>query len=212
MGQQTLTLGSLFSGVGGLDLAVEKVFAARAIWFSETDPAVAGIYSAHWPGVPNLGDVAAIDWTQIPPVDVLCGGFPCQSVSEAGLRHGLKPGTRTGLWAHMAKAVEVLKPKWVVAENVAGLLSAPAEMTRTQDSDERPDADLPVRLAGPVQRVVADRATGSVRAMGVVVSDLAALGYDAAWASVPASLAGACHRRLRVFILAWPAAADPARL
>ncbi|MDR1513260.1 MAG: DNA (cytosine-5-)-methyltransferase [Propionibacteriaceae bacterium] len=210
-----LRLRSLFSGAGGLDLAVEEVFDAQTVWFSETDPAATSIYQAHWPDPPNLGDITTIDWHTVPPVDVLAGGFPCQSVSEAGLRHGLKPGTRTGLWNHMARAVRALHPRWVVAENVGGLLSAPAEMERNPDHDQHPEpnpgagSDWGVRLLGPGERVVADRAAGSVRAMGAVVSTLAALGYDTAWASIPACWAGACHRRLRVFILAWPAAANP---
>jgi DNA (cytosine-5)-methyltransferase 1 len=219
MGGGKLRLGSLFSGAGGLDLAVEEVFDAETIWFSETDPAAASIYQTHWPDAPNLGDITAIDWNTVPPVDVLAGGFPCQSVSEAGLRHGLRPGTRTGLWNHMARAVQTLHPRWVVAENVGGLLSAPAEMKRNPDHDQQTSigpsgdaSDGAVRLLGPGERVVADGAAGSVRAMGVVVSTLAALGYDTAWASIPASWAGASQSRQRVFILAWPAAANPARL
>ena len=59
-------------------------------------------------------------------MDILCGGFPCQDVSTVGKMAGLKPGTRSGLWAHMAAAIDALQPDWVVIENVRGLLSAPA--------------------------------------------------------------------------------------
>lgn len=133
MADQTLTdrvallrVGSLFSGYGGLDLAVEEVFNARTIWFSEINEPVARIFSHHWPEAPNLGDITAIDWKTVPPVDILCGGFPCQDVSTVGKMAGLKPGTRSGLWAHMAAAIDALQPDWVVIENVRGLLSAPA--------------------------------------------------------------------------------------
>src|SRR5690606_8220154 len=96
------------------------------IWFSEINEPVARIFSHHWPEAPNLGDITAIDWRTVPPVDILCGGFLCQDVSTVGKMAGLKPGTRSGLWAHMAAAIDALQPDWVVIENVRGLLSAPA--------------------------------------------------------------------------------------
>ena len=79
-----MRVGSLFSGYGGLDLAVEEVFGARTIWFSEINKPVARVFSHHWPDAPNLGDITTIDWSAVPPVDILCGGFPCQDVSTAG--------------------------------------------------------------------------------------------------------------------------------
>ncbi|NYE02689.1 DNA (cytosine-5)-methyltransferase 1 [Kineosphaera limosa] len=72
------------------------------------------------------GDITAIDWSQVEPVDILIGGFPCQDVSTVGKRAGIAPGTRSGLWAHMAAAIDALQPDWVVIENVRGLLSSPA--------------------------------------------------------------------------------------
>ncbi|KDA05906.1 hypothetical protein DC31_11485 [Microbacterium sp. CH12i] len=113
-----LRVGSLFSGYGGLDLAVEEIFNARTIWFSEINEPVARVFSHHWPDAPNLGDITTIDWNATPPVDILCGGFPCQDVSTVGKMAGLKPGTRSGLWAHMATAIDALQPEWVVIENV----------------------------------------------------------------------------------------------
>ena len=90
-----LRVGSLFSGYGGLDLAVEEVFGARTIWFSEINEPVARVFSHHWPDAPNLGDITTIDWNTVPPVDILCGGFPCQDVSTVGKMAGLKPGNRS---------------------------------------------------------------------------------------------------------------------
>ncbi len=121
-----LKIGSLFSGYGGLDLAVEHVFNAETVWFSELNEPVARVFSRHWPGVPNLGDITTINWHEVEPVDILIGGFPCQDVSTVGKRAGLAPGTRSGLWAHMAEAIDALQPEWVVIENVRGLLSSPA--------------------------------------------------------------------------------------
>ena len=148
---QPLSVGSLFSGYGGLDLAVEHTLNAETIWFSENNPHVARIFAHHWPGIPNLGDITTIDWRNVDTVDVLCGGFPCQDVSTVGKRAGLAPGTRSGLWSHMAAAIEVLQPRLVVIENVRGLLSSPAvhapverdnHAQRHQDDTSREDATL----------------------------------------------------------------------
>ena len=103
-------VGSLFSGYGGLDLAVEEVFNARTIWFSEINEPVARVFAHRWPETPNLGDITTIDWNTVPPVDTLCGGFPCQDVSTVRKMAGLKPGTRSDLWVHMAAAIDALQP------------------------------------------------------------------------------------------------------
>lgn len=129
-----MTIGSLFSGYGALDLAAEHCFGAETIWFSELNDPVAGVFSAHWPAAPNLGDVSAIDWQDVEPVDVLCGGFPCQDVSTVGKQAGLAPGTRSGLWSFMAAAIEALQPRYVVIENVRGLLSARAARPQMQEA------------------------------------------------------------------------------
>ncbi|UQT02021.1 DNA methyltransferase [Gordonia phage ChadMasterC] len=188
-----MKVGSLFSGYGGLDLAVEAAFGAEPAWFVEFDDAPSRILAHHWPHVPNLGDVTAIDWTQVEPVDVLTGGFPCQDVSAAGRRAGMADGTRSGLWSHMAAAIDALRPRWVVIENVRGLLSARAHRPMESEPDALGDRD-----AIPV-----------LRALGAVLGDLADLGYDAQWCTVAAAEVGACHQRQRVFILAHPA--DAAR-
>ncbi|MCT3015235.1 Modification methylase HhaI [Propionibacterium freudenreichii subsp. shermanii] len=113
-GDSRLRIGSLFSGYGGLDLAVEHVFNATTVWFSELNEPVARVFSRHWSDAPNLGDITTIDWSRVEPVDILIGGFPCQDVSTVGKRAGLAPGTRSGLWAHMAAAIDALQPEWVV--------------------------------------------------------------------------------------------------
>ncbi len=96
------TVGALFAGYGGLELAVEMVFGARPLWLSEFDRAPSAILACRFPGVPNLGDVTQIDWLGVPRVQILTGGFPCQDVSHAGRRHGLLRGAnRSGLWGSM---------------------------------------------------------------------------------------------------------------
>lgn len=142
-------VGSLFSGYGGLDLAVEQHFDAETIWFSEINEPVARVFSDHWPAVPNLGDITAINWTTVPQVDIICGGFPCQDVSTVGKQAQLAPGTRSGLWANLATAIEALQPDWVVIENVRRLLSAPATRPAMQGAtnDERNSANVTIGAA-----------------------------------------------------------------
>lgn len=199
-----LTIGATFAGYGGLDLGVETVFPdARPVWFSQYDPdggkrqAPSRILAHHWPDVPNHGDITAIDWSAVEPVDILTGGFPCQDVSPAGKRAGLIRGvTRSGLWGAMATAIDTLRPRLVVAENVRGLLSAKANSDVEQ---------CPWCMGGAADGEPA------LRALGAVLGDLADLGYDAAWVVVPASGVGAPHRRERVFVIAWPQS-DPGAL
>ncbi|GAA3299219.1 hypothetical protein GCM10020295_36840 [Streptomyces cinereospinus] len=119
-------IGSLCSGYGGLDLGVQAALGGTLAWHAEFNPDAARILARHWPGVPNLGDITAVDWAQVPRVCVLTAGFPCQDVSVAGRRAGLAEGTRSGLWHHIARAISVLDPCLVVIENVRGLLSSSA--------------------------------------------------------------------------------------
>lgn len=189
-------MGELFAGYGGLGLGVElAVGDVERVWVSEFDPAPSQILAHHWPDVPNLGDVTQIDWSKVEPVDVLTGGFPCQDVSLAGARAGMKSGTRSGLWSYMAAAIEALRPRLVVIENVRGLLSAHAEG----------GSDADVELC-PI--CVGDDAGDDLRALGAVLGDLADLGFDAEWGLLEAAAVGAPHRRARVFIIAWPADSD----
>lgn len=94
-----LTIGSLFSGYGGLDLAAEHCFDAETVWFSELNDPVAGVFSAHWLAAPNLGDISAIDWREVEPVDVKRPGFQCavRRVPAPGRLNGRQTGRpRTG--------------------------------------------------------------------------------------------------------------------
>ena len=189
-------IGSLFSGAAGLDRAVASFFDGEVQWFSETDTAASKVLAHHFPSVPNLGDVRNIPWQNVPPVDILCGGFPCGDVSVAGKRAGMH-NTHSGLWSHMADAIDVLRPRYVVIENVRGLLSANAH--RPVESDHN---DLGSGSDGPV-----------LRAMGAVLGDLSDIGgYEARWFTVPAAAAGAPHLRERVFILAFQSGAELERV
>lgn len=115
-----MRVGSLFSGAGGLDLAVEGFFGADLAWVVEQDPHASTVLEQRF-GVPNLGDVSKVDWAAVEPVDVLCGGFPCQDVSWAGRGVGIE-GARSGLWRYFVDAIRLLRPRVVVVENVTALL------------------------------------------------------------------------------------------
>ena len=182
-----MKIGSLFSGYGGLDLAVSKLTGAEVAWHCEWEDAPSKILEAHFPGVPNYRDVSEVDFTQVEPVDILTGGFPCQDLSLAGKRAGLKEGTRSGLWSEFHRAIQEIKPKLVVIENVRGLLSAKAN-----NGMEYSDEVLGILNGKP-----------AIRALGAVLGDLADIGYDAKWSGVRASDAGAPHQRFRVFIIAY---------
>lgn len=216
---ERLRIGSLFSGYGGLDLAVEHVFGGSTVWFSEINKPVACVFEHHWPDVSNLGDITTIDWSTVPPVDILCGGFPCQDVSTVGKMAGIAPGTRSGLWANMAESIDQLKPRYVIAENVRGLLSAQAIRPHSQGAPDaiRNSETATLRTATPIRSLepgdwsVGDRAARPLRALGAVLGDLADLGYDAQWIGLPASAIGAPHPRFRIFIIAHRTTPDSTR-
>lgn len=171
------------------------MFGARTAWVSDIEQrdkkgALIGnaplILEHRFPGVPNLGDITAVDWSQVEPVDIIDGGSPCQDVSAAGARAGMTEGTRSNLWVAMREAIAQLKPAIVIWENVCGALSARA--------DSRVESE-PGLLGGVP-------GGPALRAAGRVCGDLASLGFDSEWAVVRASDVGAPHQRARIFIVA----------
>ena len=186
---RALAIGSLFAGYGGLDLAVESVLPARVAWVSDIDKGANKILAHRYPHAPNLGDITAIDWATVEPVDIITGGSPCQDLSHAGRRAGMTEGTRSNLWASMREAIATIKPSFVVWENVQGALSANA----TSALEHCPGCMGDPRHGGPV-----------LRALGRVLGDLADLGFDAEWHGLRVSDLGGCHGRWRVFVVAYP--------
>ena len=166
---------SLFSGIGGGDLAAEWA-GIEPVAFCEQDLFCQKILKKHWPDVPIFDDVRNIRGDQFGDIDIVYGGFPCQDVSLAGKRTGFRDSdgevTRSGLWGEMFRIVREAKPRWVVAENVRGLLSIPSWNGR--------------------------RGGG----FGGVLRDLAELGYCVGWGCYRAYDVGAVHGRERVFIIA----------
>jgi DNA (cytosine-5)-methyltransferase 1 len=116
----TLTVGSLFSGIGGLDLGLERA-GMKVVWQSEIDPYACKVLKKHWPEVPNHGDIKQIDWRAVEPVDVICGGYPCQPFSHAGKRQGTEDPRH--LWPWVRTAISELRPRYAILENVRGHLT-----------------------------------------------------------------------------------------
>lgn len=170
-----LTIGSLFSGIGGLDLGVELATSGRVVWQCEENLFCRRVLAKRWPGVSCHDDVRTFGAHALDcdlngdctcgapePVDIICGGFPCQDISEPGKGAGLA-GERSGLWSEFARVVRDLRPRYVFVENVRALAH---------------------------------------RGLGTVLGDLAALGFDAQWCVLGGEHAGCPQRRPRLFILA----------
>ena len=117
-----LTFGSLFSGIGGMDLGLERA-GLRCVWQVEINDFCRRVLAKHWPGVRRHDDVRTFppadpsEWS----CDVIAGGFPCQDISTAGPKTGLA-GERSGLWAEYARIVGLVRPRHVLVENVAAML------------------------------------------------------------------------------------------
>jgi DNA (cytosine-5)-methyltransferase 1 len=166
-----MKIGSLCSGAGGLDMAVERVFGATTAWHCELEKlpqkdgtyrhnAAVDVLAARWPNVPNHGDLTTTDWDQVEPVDILTGGYPCQPFSHAGKRKGTDDERH--IWPGVREAIRRLRPRITFLENVAG-----------------------------------HRSLGFDRVLG----DLAEDGLHARWVSLRASDVGSCHARERLWIV-----------
>ena len=172
-----MKIGSLFSGIGGLDLGIEKglsKYGAETVWQIEMDKHCVNVLKKHWPNALQIeDDINNVDFSKLEKVDMLIGGFPCQTFSVAGSRKGLSEEDDRGiLWYQFERAISTIRPEWVVAENVRGLLTA---------KDDRG------RKGGAFARVV---------------SFLASRGYRVEWQVVSAGSVNAPHLRERVFIIA----------
>jgi DNA (cytosine-5)-methyltransferase 1 len=171
------TAGSLFSGIGGIDLAFS--LAGFDILFQvEIDEFCQKVLAKHskeyWPNAEIFADVRAVGQHNLPTVDILFGGFPCQDISNAGKREGLVAGKRSSLWFEFARIISELRPGIVLLENVEAITTP-----RKKEDGQLSPPD-----------------------MAVVVDTLASMGYSARWGIIAASDAGAPHQRNRWFCLA----------
>jgi len=139
-------IGSLCSGYEGIGLAVQEVLGGELAWVADNDEGAAAILAHRFPAVKNLGDITVADWSAVEPVDVLTAGFPCQDVSAAGKRAGLRKGTRSGVWTEVCQAIAALRPGLVVIENVRGLLTARGDEPTDEHLRAEAARDAAVRL------------------------------------------------------------------
>jgi DNA (cytosine-5)-methyltransferase 1 len=122
MSTSRITFGSLFAGIGGFDLGFERA-GMRGLWQVEKDHRCRKVLETHFSKTKRYEDVQRVGKSNLAPVDVLCGGFPCQDLSVAGKRKGLA-GERSGLWWHFHRIIGECQPRLVVIENVPGLYSS----------------------------------------------------------------------------------------
>jgi DNA (cytosine-5)-methyltransferase 1 len=172
-----MKIGSLFSGIGGLDLGIEKglsKYGAETVWQVEMDKHCVSVLKKHWPNALQIeDDINNVDFSKLEKVDMLIGGFPCQTFSVAGSRKGLSEEDDRGiLWYQFERAISTIRPEWVVAENVRGLLTAKDDQGRKGGAFAR------------------------------VVSFLASRGYRVEWQVISAGSVNAPHLRERVFVVA----------
>lgn len=164
-----MTFGSLFAGIGGLDLGLERA-GMTCKWQVEIDPYCHAVLRRYWPTAMTFTDITnfAIADFLVPllDVDVIVGGFPCQDISWSNPNGQGIDGPKSGLWSEYKRVLGVLRPRYAIIENVPALL---------------------------------------FRGLHRVLWDLAEIGFDAEWESLPASAFGAPHKRDRIFIVAYPA-------
>lgn len=162
---------SLFTGVGGIDLGLEQA-GHRILHQCEADEWRRHILRHRFRGVPVHDDVRTFHLPAREHIDLVAGGFPCQDVSVAGRRAGLA-GERSGLFFDAVRIIDTLRPRWVLIENVPGLLTS-----------------------------------NGGRDFGVVLGELADVGYGVAWRVLDSQHFGVPQRRRRVFIVAALAHGD----
>lgn len=173
----SLTIGSLFAGVGGLELGLEWAGLGPVLWQVEQNAFCRSVLAKHWPEAKRYTDVRDCEAREetllgtsyrseghkLAYVDVICGGFPCQDISVAGAGAGLE-GLRSGLWFDYLRIVSAVRPRFVAIENVSALVN---------------------------------------RGLETVLEGLTEIGYDALWFPLRASDLGAPHKRERLFVVAW---------
>jgi DNA (cytosine-5)-methyltransferase 1 len=113
-------IGSLCSGYGGLDMAVEAYYNAETVWMCDIDKYSSIVIKERW-GLPNLGNLKTVDWAAVEPIDILTAGYPCQPFSTAGQRKGLDDERH--IWPYIKEIISKLQPKRVILENVRGHLT-----------------------------------------------------------------------------------------
>lgn len=112
-----MRIGSLFSGIGGLEFGLELAGVGKTVWQVENNPFCQKVLRKNWPNTRLLGDIRDLDTKDLERVEVVCGGFPCQDISIAGKGAGIL-GPRSSLWFQFERVLSEIRPEWAVIENV----------------------------------------------------------------------------------------------
>jgi DNA (cytosine-5)-methyltransferase 1 len=149
---------SLFAGIGGFDLGLERTGGFETVAFCEVDERCRRVLAKNWPGVPIYEDVRELSAQHLTAdgvaVDVICGGFPCQDISLAGRMRGIG-GSKSGLWSHYRRLIEEVGPRWVIVENAPTLRSHGLDRLLGELAALRYDAEwhcLPLNAFGAPHR------------------------------------------------------------
>jgi DNA (cytosine-5)-methyltransferase 1 len=193
------TYGSLFTGIAGFDLGFDRA-GMECAWQVEIDERCNQVLECRYPDVERFGDVKDVGKRNLRPVDLICGGFPCQDLSVAGKRAGLA-GERSGLWWEFARIIEELRPRWVIIENVPGLLSSWSPVEPPPFDVEVRDFDTKEEAEGWADGLASDWRVEEASDLETILAELGQLGYSAAYRVFDAQYFGVAQRRRRVFIV-----------
>lgn len=197
-GRNRITLGSLFDGIGGFPLCAE-ISGVIPVWAAEIDPACVAVTKYRFPEMLHYGDVSKVNGAEIPPVDIITFGSPCQDLSVAGKRKGIKhegkgddETTRSGLFVEairiiyeMRRATNGRYPTFIVWENVAGAFNSRNGRDFQAVLEEITKADIPAPASGKWANA------GVVRGRGICV----------AWRLFNAQYWGVAQRRNRIYLV-----------
>jgi len=206
-----LTLGSLFDGIGGFPLAAVRA-GIEPLWASEIEPFPIEVTKHHFPNMIHVGDITKLDGAKLPPVDIICGGSPCQDLSVAGARAGLS-GARSGLFMEQIRIIKemrnahkklgwtgiLVRPRFAVWENVPGCLSSgrdPRTGRKIPGSDFRQVLEAFIQIEEPELHVVRPE-RGRWKYSGAILGNRSTL----AWVRWDAQYLGVPQRRRRIFLV-----------
>ena len=198
-----LTMGSLFDGIGGFPLAAER-YGIKTLWASEIEPFPMKVTERHFPGMAHKGDITKLNGRLLLPVDIICGGSPCQDLSVAGARAGLS-GARSGLFIRIIKEMRTaerergrtgadIRPRWMCWENVPGAFSSGSP----KGEDFRIVLEEIIRIHDIGAEVPRSYPYSWPDAGDAVMEN----GFSLAWRCLDAQFWGVAQRRKRIFLVA----------
>lgn len=201
-----LTMGSLFDGIGGFPLAAER-YGIKTLWASEIEPFPMKVTEQRFPSMAHKGDITKLNGKLLLPVDIICGGSPCQDLSVAGARTGLS-GARSGLFMEQIRIVKEMRtaerergrtgadirPRWLCWENVPGAFSSGSP----KGEDFRIVLEEIIRIHDIGAEIPRSYPYSWPDAGDVVVEN----GFSLAWRCLDAQFWGVAQRRKRIFLVA----------